>query len=148
VNIRSSEAIRAGLIGAAAGFVIGVLSRIPFLGCIIAPLSWVAAVGAGVLYVYYVTGAGAQMEIVEGAVGGGLAGAIAGVARPLVQGVLNLIFGTVSAAGSFLGGEGGSGLVTVGASVGSLILGVVAGAVSGAILGAVGGLLYALIKKQ
>ena len=128
MKINWSIALKAGLIGAAVGLVIGLLSRIPFLVCIVGPLGWVASAGAGVLYAYFTMQGGAKLEITDGAIGGAAAGAIAGVAAPLVSGLLNLIFSH----GSFIG------------MLGSVLV----GAIFGAALGAIGGLVYVVIKQK
>jgi hypothetical protein len=128
MKINWSIALKAGLIGAAAGLVIGLLSRIPFLGCLIAPLGWVASTGAGVLYAYFSMQGGAKLEITDGAIGGAASGAIAGIVAPLVSGLLDLIFSH----GSFF------------SMLGSAVVGIIVGAV----LGAVGGLVFVLIKGK
>ena len=106
MNVNSSVALKAGLIGAAAGLVVAILGRVPVLGCIIGPLGWLVAVATGVLYVYLAAGLGERVTVSDGALGGGLSGAIAGAAQALVSGVLTLLFGAVRATSSLLGGEG------------------------------------------
>ena len=149
MNFNSSIAVKAGLIGAAAGFVVAILGRIPFLGCIIAPLGWLVAVGAGVLYVHFATRGGAVVQIAEGAVGGAVSGGIAGLVQALISGVLAILFGAVRAASNALG-QGEIGGAAIGAGVGfvAVIFAIIAGTVFGAILGAVGGLVYAALKSQ
>jgi hypothetical protein len=149
MNFNSSIAIRAGLIGAAAGFVVAILGRIPFLGCIIAPLGWLVAVGAGVLYVHFATSSGAAVQIAEGAVGGAVSGGIAGLVQALISGILAMLFGAVRAASNALG-QGEIGGAAIGAGVGlvAVIFAIIGGTVFGAILGAVGGLVYAALKNQ
>ena len=138
-------AIKAGLIGAAAGFVVALLGRIPFIGCIIAPLGWVVAVATGALYVYYA----GKVEISEGAVGGGIAGGIAGLVNALISGVLSLLFGAVQATSSlFGGGEVGEAALGAGISFVAVIIAIIVGAIAGAVLGAIGGGVYAAIKGQ
>jgi hypothetical protein len=149
MNFNSSIAVKAGLIGAAVGFVLAILGRIPFLGCIINPLFWLVAVGAGVLYVHFATSGGAAVQIAEGAVGGAVAGGISGLVHALVRDVLRLIFGAVGAASRLLGGASGQGLaVEAGFGIVAAIIGIIGGTVFGAILGAVGGLVYAALKNQ
>ena len=63
MNFNQSVAIKAGLIGAAAGLVVALLGRIPFIGCIIAPLGWLVAVATGALYVYFA----GRVPVAEGA---------------------------------------------------------------------------------
>jgi hypothetical protein len=149
LNFNSSIAVKAGLIGAAAGFVVAILGRIPFLGCIIAPLGWLVAVGAGVLYVHFATSGGAAVQIAEGAVGGAVSGGIAGLVQALISGVLALLFGGVRAATSALG-QGEVGEAAFGAGVGlvAVVFAIIAGTVFGAVLGAIGGLVYAALKNQ
>jgi len=149
MNFNSSIAIRAGLIGAAAGFVVAILGRIPFLGCLIAPLGWLVAVGAGVLYVHFATTGGAAVQIAEGAVGGAVSGGVAGLVQALISGVLTILFGAVRAASNALGqGEIGSAAIGAGASLLAVVFAIIGGTVFGAILGAVGGLVYAALKSQ
>ena len=149
MNFNSSIAIKAGLIGAAAGFVLAILGRIPILGCVVAPLGWLVAVGAGALYVHFATSGGAAVQIAEGAVGGAVSGGIAGLVQALIGGVLSILFGSVRAATSALG-QGGIGGAAIGAGVGfvAVVFAIIGGAVFGAILGAVGGLVYAALKNQ
>jgi len=143
----SSVAIKAGLIGAAAGLLVALIGRIPFIGCIVAPLAWLVAVASGVLYVYFAISGGAKVELVEGALGGGIAGGIAGLVNGLVSGVLTLAFGAVGTAASLIGGgELGSAALSTGANVAGVIVSMVGGAVAGVVLGAIGGLVFALIK--
>lgn len=148
MKIDSSTALKAGLIGAAVGFIIALLGRISFLGCIVGPLGWAVAVGTGVLYVHYAAAGGRKVEVGEGALGGALAGGIAGVVQSFVSGVLTLIFGPVRAAIHFLGrGEPGAAVLSAGVTFIGVIGGIVLGAIVGAALGALGGVIYAAIKK-
>jgi hypothetical protein len=149
MNFNSSIAIKAGLIGAVVGLVVAVLGRIPFINCIIAPLSWLVAVAAGVLYVYYASSSGAAVAIGEGAVGGGVSGGIAGLAHALLSGVLTLLFGSVRAASSAFGrGEVGGAAIGASVTLFVVIIGIIGGTVVGVVLGAVGGLVFAAIKGQ
>ena len=138
-------AIKAGLIGAAAGLVVALLGRIPFIGCIIAPLGWVVAVATGVLYVYLA----GKVVISEGAVGGAVAGGIAGLVNAFISGVLSLLFGAAQATSSLLGGgEVGEAALGAGVSFIAVIMAIIVGAIAGAVLGAIGGGVYAAIKGQ
>jgi len=149
MKVDTSIALKAGLIGAAAGFVVAVLARIHFLGCIIGPLGWLIAVATGVLYVHFALGGGRSVEVGEGALGGALSGAIAGVVESLVSGVLTLIFGPVRAAVRLLGrGEPGAAALSAGITFIGVIGGIVLGTLVGAALGALGGVIYAAIKKS
>jgi len=76
MKIDSSTALKAGLIGAAVGFIIALLGRISILGCIVGPLGWAVAVGTGVLYVHYAAAGGRKVEVGEGALGGVIYAAI------------------------------------------------------------------------
>jgi len=149
MNFNSSIAIKAGLIGAAAGFVLAILGRIPFLGCVVAPLGWLVAVGAGVLYVHFASGGGAAVQIAEGAVGGAVSGGVAGLVQALISGVLSILFGSVRAATNALG-QGEIGGAAIGAGVGfvAVVIAIIGGTIFGAVLGAVGGLVYAALKNQ
>lgn len=148
MKVNTSIALKAGLFGAVAGLVIAVLGRVPFLGCIIAPLGWVVAVGTGVLYTHFALAEG-PVELMEGGAGGALAGAIAGFVQSLVSGVLALIFGAVGAASELMGsGDAGAAAIVAGATLIGVIGGIVAGAIIGAILGGIGGAVYAAIKGK
>lgn len=125
MKINTSIASKAGLIGAVAGAVFGILvSLIPFLGCLFSWVGPLIAVVAGALYVHFSAG---KVEIAEGALGGALAGAIAGAVGALVSNLIAVIFQDAA----FI----------------SLILGLIGGIVGGAIGGAIGGAVYSLIKK-
>jgi len=149
MNFNSSVAIKAGLIGAAAGFVVAILGRIPFLGCVIAPLGWLVAVGAGALYVHFATSGSAAVQTAEGAVGGAVSGGIAGLVQALISGVLSILFGSVRAATNALG-QGEIGGAAIGAGVGfvAVVIAIIGGTIFGAVLGAAGGLVYAALKNQ
>jgi len=148
VKFNSSVALRAGLIGAAAGLVVALLGRIPFVACIVGPLGWLVAVGTGVLYVYFIINQGGSVDVAGGAVGGAVSGAIAGAAQSLVSGILTLVFGTVRAASTFLQGEPGAGALAAGATVIGVIAGIVLGTIISAALGALGGVVFAAIQGQ
>jgi hypothetical protein len=145
MKINTSVALKAGLIGAAAGVVFALLTNlIPFLACV---ACWVGpAIGlvTGALYVYFLGGA----EIGEGAVGGALAGAISGGASGLVSGILSLLGVAASAATSLIGGETGTAAGAAGGGIAGFFIALVSGIVSGAVLGAIGGLIYSFIKKK
>ncbi len=149
MNVNQSTAIRAGMFGAIAGLVVAVLSRIPFLGCLISPLAWIVFVAAGVLYVYFTATSTVIVPPAEGAAGGAIAGAIAGVVEAVVRSLLGLLFGTMAAASNLLSGAGARGAVAgVGFGIIGAIVSIVGGLVVGAVLGAIGGLVYAAIKGQ
>jgi hypothetical protein len=147
MKINTSVALKAGLIGAAAGLLAALIGRIPCWGGIGRILGFVVALGTGALYVYMTP---TKEDLVGGALGGGVAGAIAGFTNGLIAGVLDLIFGTVGAASTLLGGQEGAGVaaaVQAGATVGNVLLGIIGGVIGGAVLGAIGGLIYSAIKK-
>ncbi|HHS97250.1 MAG TPA: hypothetical protein ENK08_05040 [Chloroflexi bacterium] len=149
MKVNTSMALKAGLIGAAAGLVVALLGRIPFIGCIIGPLGWAVAVAAGTLYVHYAAEGGRKVEIGEGALGGALAGGIAGLAQSLVSGILILLFGPVRAAASLLGrGQVGAAAISAGVTLVSVIGGIVGGTIIGAALGALGGVIYTAVNKK
>jgi hypothetical protein len=126
MKINTSVALKAGLIGAAAGVVFGIIAAIvPGVDCLLG--WWVpAAIGlvTGGLYVYLTPG---KEDIAGGAVGGAVTGAVAGLAKEFASNLLDLLLGD----GTILG----------------LLGGIVLGAIVGAILGAIGGAVYAAIKK-
>jgi hypothetical protein len=140
MKINTSVALKAGLIGAAVGLVLAILTNlIPFLACVVCWVGPIVGLGTGALYVYFLGGA----EIGEGALGGALAGAIGGLGGGVVNAIWSLIGGAAGAAG---GGEG-AGIVAA-AGVGGFFTSLIGGIVGGAVLGAIGGLLYSLIKKK
>jgi len=149
MKVNRDVVIRAGLIGAAAAFVLALLMRIPFLNCLVCWIGPVLSLAIGALYVHLASQEGAVVEIGEGAVGGALTGAIASGVNALIAGIMNLIFGTVGAATEFLGeGEALPALTTAGATIGGVLIGIITSVIAGAILGALGGVIYAAIKKQ
>ncbi|HEY75480.1 MAG TPA: hypothetical protein G4O00_04770 [Thermoflexia bacterium] len=149
MKVDTSVALKAGLIGAAIGLVVALLGRIPFLACIIGPLGWVVAVATGTLYVHYAATGGRKVEVGEGALGGALAGGIAGLTQSLVSGVLTLIFGPVRTAVALLGrGQPGAAALSAGMTFVGVIGGIVLGVILGAALGALGGVIYAAVKKS
>ncbi len=126
MKINMPVALKAGLIGAAAGLVAAFITRIPFLGCLVSWLGTVVALAVGALYVHLCA---TKVELAEGAVGGAVAGAIAGAVNALVRGILDIIFTSVG----FFGG---------------LVLPLILGIIFGAIAGAIGGLIWALVKGR
>jgi hypothetical protein len=140
MKINTSVALKAGLIGAAAGLVFAVLTNIiPFLACVICWVGPIVGLATGALYVHFLGGA----EIGEGALGGALSGAIGG----LGGGVVNAIWSLLGGASSAIGGGEGSGIAAA-AGVGGFFGALVGGIIGGAVLGAIGGVIYSLIKKQ
>ena len=148
MKVNTSLALRAGLIGAAAGLVLAVLTRIPFLGCLFCWIGPVLSLAIGALYVHFAIGEGATVDIAEGALGGTIAGAIAGGVNSLVSGVLTLVFGTVGTVSNLLGGEGESAIAGIVGTVGGAIMGMIVGIIVGIAAGAVGGAVYAAIKRR
>lgn len=125
MKINTSVALKAGLIGAAAAIVFGILiSIIPFLACLTFWMGPLIALATGALYVYLTP---KKEGAAEGAVGGAITGAVAGVINALVVNLFNIIVHS--------------------AAFGSLLSGILIGAVVSAVLGAIGGLIYAAIKK-
>jgi hypothetical protein len=133
MNLDMSSVLKAGLIAAIAGAVIGVLAGLPLIGV----LFWVCncfgvflvPLGAGLLYGYFAPG---HENLGQGALGGALAGTatglIFGLFNIVTQSVISLLEGS-SLAGVAVGGT--LGLVLVGC--GSVIFGGLLGAVGGAI---------------
>jgi hypothetical protein len=126
MKINTSVALKAGLIGAAAGLVLGIaFGLIPFLGgCLVQWGGSIIGLVTGALYVYLTP---TKENVLEGALGGAVTGVVAGAVNALASNVLAFILQN----GTILG----------------LFLGVVSGAISGAVLGAIGGLVYSAIKK-
>jgi hypothetical protein len=80
-----SPALKAGLIGAGAMIVIGLVGLIPFLGCISLPLEWLAYIAIGALAAYWLA---PIRQNGQGAGQGALAGLIAGLVGGIVRTVL------------------------------------------------------------
>ena len=147
MKLDMSATVKAGLIGAAAGVILALLGRIPLLGCLTCWAGPVLGLVVGVLYVVFSAGSD---DVLEGAVGGAISGGISGGVNSLVSGILSLIWGTVSAGSSLIGGEGdvGGAALAAGGTLVGVLVGIIVGLVGGAILGAIGGAVYALIKGQ
>jgi len=154
-----ASGVKAGLIGAAAGIVLGLLSMIPAIGCCFSVLSLLVYVLAGVLAALWIPPirtAGA------GAVQGAIAGLITGIGSSVV-GVIRAVILAVTSKGSvidpatmeqlrelgaeidpkvleFMTGAGGALLSGALCCVGGLALGVA--------LGAAGGAIFAAAKKD
>jgi hypothetical protein len=148
MKVNRSLAFRAGLIGAAAGLVLAVLTRIPFLACLFCWIGPVLSLAIGALYVHLAIGEGAAVDIAEGALGGTIAGAIASAVNSLVSGVLTLVFGTVGSVSNLLGGEGESAITGIVGTIGGAIVSTIVGIIVGTAAGAVGGAVYAAIKGR
>jgi len=126
VRLDTDTAIKAGLIGAAAGLVFGILvSVVPFLVCLFGWIGPLIGLATGALYVHLTV---IKESVTEGAVGGAVTGAIASA----VSGLVTNLFSVILRDGT----------------VGTLVVGVLLGALGGAILGGLGGLIYAAIKKE
>jgi hypothetical protein len=139
MKINSSVALKAGLIGAAVGLVLAILTNlIPFLACVVCWVGPIVGLATGALYVYFLGGA----EIGEGALGGALAGAIGGLGGGVVNAIWSLIGGAAGAVGSDAAG------IAVAGGVGGFVTALFGAIVGGAVLGAIGGLIYAAIKKK
>lgn len=139
MKINTSVALRAGLIGAAAGVVFALLTNIiPFLVCVACWVGPIIGLATGALYVHFLGGA----EVADGAVGGALAGAIGG----LGGGVVNAIWSLIGGAATAVSGAEDLG-ITAAVGVGGFFGALIGGIVGGAVLGAIGGLVYSLIKK-
>jgi len=148
MKFNSSAAMRAGLIGAVISLAVAVIGRIPLINCFVCGLAPLVALGAGVLYTNFAAGLGQQVDIAEGAVGGGIAGAITYAAHALIGGILALLFGAVQAASNIVGGELGSALTSTASTIGGVLISIITGVIIGAILGAIGGLAFAAIKGR
>jgi hypothetical protein len=126
VRLDTDTALKAGLIGAAAGLVFGILvGVVPFLFCLFGWIGPLIGLATGALYVHLTV---IKESVTEGAVGGAVTGAIASAVSNLASNLLKVILGNGSVSG--------------------LIVGVLLGALGGAILGGLGGLIYAAIKKD
>jgi len=107
MKINTSEALKAGLIGAVAGLVAAFITSIPVLGCLVTWLGPAVGLATGALYVHLA----GRASVAEGAAGGAVTGAVAGIAYAILSGILsefhvsNVVFGTISAA--VLGAIGG-----------------------------------------
>ena len=112
MKLDTDTAIKAGLIGAAAGLVFGILvGVVPFLVCIFGWIGPLIGLATGALYVHLTV---IKESGAEGAVGGAVTGAIASAVSGLVSNLLGVILGN--------------------ATVGGLVVGVLLAALGGAVL--------------
>ena len=126
MRLDTNTALKAGLIGAGAGLVFGIIVGIvPFLACLLWWIGPIIGLATGAVYVHLTV---IKESALEGAVGGALTGAIASGISGLASNLFSVIL--------------------EGASIGSLFAGVLVAILGGAILGAIGGLIYAAIKKK
>lgn len=145
MNIHTSSVVKAGGAAALVGLVLALISAIPVLGCLFAPLACLGAVllpaGAGLGYGYLAPG---KEELGQSAVGGALAGGFSGFAYGFVVGLVSLITGAGTAVmledADILAGTASS----IVAFVGSLCIPIV----TGLIFGAIGGVLWPLIQGE
>ncbi|MCC6905917.1 MAG: hypothetical protein IT326_08755 [Anaerolineae bacterium] len=152
--------LKAAAVGAGAGLVISVLSMIPCIGAIVCCLSLFLYMAVGASYGYFSEQAGGQPDLGNWALGGGIAGAAAGLLASLVRVAGALVvqalgLGAATAAQmqqleqleqAGLPPEVVSQLTGAGASLGMVVMGACIGFILIMILGAAGGALYAAYK--
>ncbi len=153
-----SAGLKAGLIGAAAGFLVSLLSLIPMVGCCFSLAGLLVYVGAGALAAFWLVpprsaGAGAGQ--------GAIAGVLSGLGSSIVSTIMAIVYGLTGSGRSMLDATTMAQLEEAGldpemfsmfASTGGSILGgamcCVGGLLLGAALGAIGGAITAAIKRD
>ena len=143
-DVDQPAAIRAGLIGGVASFLLGLLGLTPLVCCIwFVPI--LVGLGTGALYDRFAEQNGRRVTVQSGAVGGAMAGigvAIGGVIVSILVALLGTVLGTAGAATAEDAAMSlGGGLVGI---VGSVCL----SAVFGIGLGAAGGAIYAAVQSN
>ncbi len=140
MKIDFSSVMKAGGAAAAVAIVIGIISRIPFLGGIVFLCfcigGFLIPVGAGILYGYFSPG---KEEIGESALGGMVAGGVSGILYGIFQGLTALIF-SIFDGGGVVDVLAASAITTVGSMCGF--------GIAGLIFGAIGGLGWQLIQQR
>lgn len=143
MRIDSSSVIKAGGFAAAAALILAVLSAIPVLGCLVAPLAclgfFLLPLAAGLGYGYFAPG---RESLQESALGGALAGGFGGFVYGLISGIMSAI--TNAGAAAYL-----EDLDVVNTGAGSLlgaVCAVVVFVIGGMIFGAIGGALWPVFQ--
>lgn len=143
MNINTQSVIKAGGAAALIGLVLGVLSVIPVLNCLVAPLlcigSFLLPLGAGLGYGYWTPG---KEEMTESAIGGALAGGFGGFVYGLVTGLASMVTNSGTAAlleGSDIGTAATGGFV-------GLLISLCIPIIGGLFFGAIGGVLWPVIQ--
>lgn len=143
MNISTQSVVKAGGAAALVGLILGVLSSIPVLNCLFAPLLCVGGLllplGAGLGYGYWAPG---KEELTESAIGGALAGGFGGFVYGLVTGLVSMA--TDAGAAAFLEGSGVA--VAARSGIGIFLVSLCLPIVGGLVFGAIGGILWPLVQ--
>jgi hypothetical protein len=131
MKLHTPSIMKAGGIAAGVSILLGILSVIPILGCLLAPLTCIGGFlvpfGAGLGYGYFAPG---KENTMEGVVGGLLTGIVSGV-----------IYGTLYGLGAFLVNDfSTAAMLLVGSVIGAAIF--------GGMMGALGGLVWPQIQNM
>lgn len=143
MNIDVSSVVKAGGAAAVVGLILGVLSGIPLLSCLVVPLlclgSFLLPTGAGLGYGYLAPG---KEDVGQSALGGSLAGGFGG----LVYGLASGIMGLITNAGAAVMLEDADLVAGATAGIVGLSITLCIAVVAGFIFGAIGGLLWPLVQ--
>ncbi len=161
MNFNQQALMKAAGVGVGVGVVVGLVSSVPIISLGCCCLGWLLYVAAGAAYGYFDQQSGGQTDMGTYALGGAIAGGLAGLAWGLTKGLVGLVLtllgvGVAATAQAFsqleqAGIDIPPGLATQMAATGGT--GVVAiftsmcwGLIVYAVLGAVGGALFAAMK--
>ena len=145
MNIHTPSVVKSGGIAAATSLVLGLLSAIPLLGCLVWPLAclgwFLIPTGAGLGYGYLAPG---KEDLAQSALGGALAGGFGGLVYGLISGIMAAI--TNAGMTAFLEQEGL--VATASGGIVSFLLSLCGPLIGGLIFGAIGGVIWPLIQER
>lgn len=145
MNIHTPSVVKSGGIAAATSLVLGLLSAIPLLGCLVWPLAclgwFLIPTGAGLGYGYLAPG---KEDLAQSALGGALAGGFGG----LVYGLMSGIMAAVTDAGMAAFVEQTDIVATASGGLISFFLSLCPPLIGGLIFGAIGGLIWPLVQER
>lgn len=157
MSLNTNALLKAAGIGAAAVFILTLLTFIPFVGIVCCCLLYLGYAGVGVLYGYFAKQNIPQVDAGSAALGGAVAAAIAGLVYGIVNGAVFLITSVSGGMSSYLRQLEDLGFymppevyqLYTGIGGGLLIaaLSICWGIVIGAVLGAIGGAIYGATQK-
>ncbi len=154
MGLNTNALLKAGGIGAAAMFVLTLLTFIPFVGIVCCCLLYLGYAGIGVLYGYFARRNTAFINAGSAALGGAIAAAIGGLVYGIVNGAAYLVMSASGMLTDYLrsmeelgfdlppevyqlySGVGGGILVAAISLCWGILIGAVLGAIGGAIYGA------------
>lgn len=145
MNINTQSVIKAGGAAALLGLVLGLLSAIPVLNCLFAPLLCIGGLflplAAGLGYGYWAPG---KENLSESALGGALAGGFGGFVYGLVNGLVSMV--TNGGAAAFM--EEADIAAAAGGGIAAFLISLCLPVIGGLIFGAIGGLLWPLVQGK